>query len=181
MDISCLFYRIRDWFGAIQCWLRHCNNRNHWRMAKRAFESYPFDYDELLQIERDKLKEMRAYFEKSNITMPETYAQMIRYISLAIRMLDIMLHEEKLFDYEGEMKTIELEEKDENGDPYYRLDMSDMVYHCRVKVNMNNLHRFVPDERQQGVYRLHPHEFYRLKAKYLYYKIRAYHTEEWWD
>lgn len=181
MSIKHPFYRLRNIFLSIRCWLRVSNNSCHWEMAQTAFESYPFDYGYLLSIEREKLKDMLAYFQHGHITTTETYAHMTRYISIAIQLLNIMLDNVDTFHYDGEMKFIELDKKDEIGEPLYELNMDELVYHCDVKVNMKNLCRFVRNESHQKIYHTHPHELYKQKAKHLYYKIRLYYTEEWWD
>ena len=181
MNFTDIPYRLHHLYRSIRCWFHVSNNRQHWEMTKTALESYPFDYCYLLYLEQDKLKEMLTYFEKGHITTPETYDHMKRYLRLAIKMLDIMLSKADTFTYDGDMKFIELEEKDENGEPLYRMDGSNLVYHCKVNVNLSNINRFIHNDSMRSFCLNHPHELYEIKAKHLYYKIRLYHTEEWWD
>lgn len=60
----------------------------------------------------------------------------------------------------------------------------DFQYHCDVKVNVKNAHRFVPggkDNPHIEHWKEHAHEIYIAKAKHLYHKIREQYDGRWWD
>ena len=55
---------------------------------------------------------------------------------------------------------------------------------CDVKVNTRNADRFLPQglsEKAKQYWLDHPDEIYKLKARYLYHKIRLERDETWWD
>lgn len=56
-----------------------------------------------------------------------------------------------------------------------------LKYESLVHPNYRNAHRFVYNEREREFFEQYPHELYLRKAKHLYYAIRAYYTDMWWD
>ena len=56
--------------------------------------------------------------------------------------------------------------------------MDELEYILKCNVNTRNYKRFNISE---SVMKLHPHELYIEKARYLYHKIRLYYEQTWWD
>jgi hypothetical protein len=141
-------------------------------MKSRKFRriwGQPWDYCYLLELEQYKLKEMSAYFKKSQLTVGWEFQ--VRDIELCIKLIDIIL------------------EKDQ----YYR----SWLHNCYgsiphkqlpfpVYVNSKNCKRFMPllDSFKENNVVLRTGLYISLrqkKALYLYNKIRAYRMEHWWD
>ena len=102
----------------------------------------------------------------------------IRDMRLCLSLIDIFTDKRELFHFTGKL----LSEPVEGEDGTYRIvESPDFKYHCNVNVNLGNISRFVPKEEERGFYEKHPDEFYKLKARYLYHKIRFNNEITWWD
>ena len=129
----------------------------------------PWDFAYLLELEQYKLKEMSAYFKKSQLTVGWEFQ--VRDIELCIKLIDIIL------------------EKDQ----YYRSWLDNCygsIPHKRlpfpVYVNSKNYKRFMPLLEKFGYDDIHLQANMNInlrqrKALYLYNKIRAYRMECWWS
>ena len=94
-----------------------------------------------------------------------------------LKVLKILNNEVDTFTYEGKMKFIE----SPNRPNTYILDNDNMKYICKVNVNLKNIRRFVKNESAIKFIMNHPHELYELKARYLYFKLKAHYVDDWWD
>lgn len=126
-----------------------------WKLVYTAYKGAPWDWLYLLELEQMKLKEMKNYFEKSVITDNRNN---IKWISICIKLLDIMLHEDMMTSAE-EMK-------------HY--------------VNTRNYKRFyrlqgIPWSDVKFFIKKYPGDLRYIKATNLYYKIRGEYTFNWWD
>ena len=164
------------WYSFIG-WFKYHFNKENWNLMKEVWKGRPRDCDYLYYLEKVKIEEMIAYHTKANryVVVEED----IKWMKLAVKLIDIITGETSLFGYTGDVKWNKLE------DGNYEMDNSDLVYHCYVNVNTKNGYRFIP----QGKTNPHldywitngKHEIYRLKAKALYHKIRNEKDEAWWD
>lgn len=155
-----MFYTIRRIYNDAKCWFRHCFNKNHWKVVKEAILGYPFDYCYMWQLERAKLVEMQKFFESSDLTVDDS--KIAKEISLAIKLLDIILFEDDLYEYNHKTKE----------------------YKCLVKVNTNNMHRFSKVENEEikkFVIDHMLHKLYITKAKHLYYELMKNKIRTWWN
>lgn len=182
--ISRLWWRIKDVFLSIKAWFCNCFNKKHFSVVKTAFIGYPWDHCYLYDLEYAKLEEMEAYFEKSNITTIETYANMLKYIRIAKYCLNVMRDKVDTFTYEYPGK-LEFKQCDSDDNLYECINSDELfkTYKCLVNVNTNNISRFFNnlDESDINYIKQYPHELYIKKAKYLYYKIRYEQDHKWWD
>ena len=121
---------------------------------------------------------MAAYFERSQIV--EGWEHTVRELRLCTRLIDIITENDdvELFHYNGDWH---FEPCKDNPEYYEMVFSDDHEYVCDVKVNLRNIRRFVTDEKLIDYYMKFPHEFYKIKAQYLYHKIRAYKELNWWD
>ena len=156
------YYMVRKW-SDLKCWCKHNLNRYHWKTVKKAWCGYPFDYNYMLDLQQAKFEEMYNYFQNSDIVAD---AHMIRRdLKLIIKLLKIIREEELCFTY------------DINGDSFKRGQ-----YRCLVNVNLNNIDRFVKNEKEKKfIKEKMQHELYIYKAKNLYYKLLMNRLETWWD
>jgi len=151
------------------------HTRKEWfSLLKETLLSYPYDHSYLLRLEQIKLKEMIAYHKKAQRFVG--VEKVIRDMNIAVGLLDIMLGNKDLFHFDGDLLFNKIEGKDE----YEVVKSTDFKYVSDINVNLRNIDRFIPKERQK-IYLDMPHELYIEKAKVLYYKIRLEHTDEWWD
>lgn len=70
-------------------WFRVNFNKYHLKLVWKTFLGYPYDWENLLELEKLKLEEMLYYFRNSDIV---DHKQDIRNITWSIKMLDRILN-----------------------------------------------------------------------------------------
>lgn len=170
---------LRSKFNGVIYWIKVHTKKRFLRVLKTALSGYPFDHIYLIELEKAKLNEIADYLEESDRFVGVEFA--VRDIRICCNLIDIFTGKRVLFHYDGDLKFVESDKKDENGKPLMELNGDDLKYSCDVKVNIKNASRFVKDEKFIKFYTEHPHELYELKARYLYHKIRYEREQEWWD
>ena len=161
-------------------WVRIHTKKRFLRVLKATLESYPFDSSYLLVIEQAKINEIADYMELNQRF--EGWEYVVRDLRLCSRLIDILRNETDYFHFNGNLKFVESEEKDENGNSLMEIKHTDdFKYVCDVHVNMKNIDRFLFHEAERKMFENQPHELYLRKARCLYHKIRAEREEEWWD
>ena len=85
-------------------------NKHFFRLLKTVFTSYPYDYCYLLEIEAAKIREMAEHFKKVNSGEKIGFAyegmeKDVWYMELAVKLIDIMVHDENLFHYDFDKAT----------------------------------------------------------------------------
>lgn len=165
-------------FREIRGWFRFHFRKEFFKLLKEVFKSYPYDGAYLLELEKAKMLEMAAYFERSQLV--EGWERMVKELKLCAILIDIITEDDdiKLYHYNGDWH---FEPRKDNPEYYEMVFSDDHEYVCDVKVNLRNIRRFVTDEKSIDYYMKFPHEFYKIKAQYLYHKIRAYKELNWWD
>ena len=102
------------------------------REFKRVW-GQPWDYSYLLSIEQRKLKEMAAYFKKSQLTVGWEFQ--VRDCELCVKLLDIILEKDK--DYRAWLNT-------NYGEQARKSEMvGKKPFHKHI--NLKNLKRFLFD------------------------------------
>ena len=142
------------------------------REFKRVW-GQPWDYSYLLSIEQRKLKEMAAYFKKSQLTVGWEFQ--VRDCELCVKLLDIILEKDK--DYRAWLNT-------NYGEQARKSEMvGKKPFHKHI--NLKNLKRFFPqvnlDETNPNLLNSFMVEVRIQKAFHLYHKIRLYRMMHWWD
>ena len=160
-------------------WLKIHTRKRFLRIVKTAFSGYPYDYYYLLELEQAKLNEMADYLEENDRFVGVEFC--VRDIRTCSSLIAIFTGKKSLFHYDGKIKFVPSDEKDENGESLMELNGDNLKYFCDVRVNTKNIRRFVPDEKLIEYYTEHLHELYELKAQKLYHKIRCEKEKEWWD
>jgi len=180
-------FKKEPWFKTayynVRSWIKFTFNKDHLALMKEAYTSRPYDHYFLTQLEYQKIKEMVNYQDRVRRHVDVEYE--IRDMRICLSLLEIILEKRELFHYTGDLVFVPIPEEERKED-YKEGDMKlvptpDFKYHCDVNVNLKNMKRFVHKEKLYEFYTSHPDEFYRLKAKALYHKIRFEHEEEWWD
>lgn len=161
------------WYRFI-AWIKYHFNKDFLRIIITAFKGYPWQDDFLYELERAKIQEMMNYHNKVRRFVDVEYV--IRDMQICLNLIDIILNQEDLYTYDGEINYV----KTEDGN-YEMVPTENFKYHCLVNVNISNISRFIKNEKIKEYYIKNPHEIYILKAKYLYHKIRYEHDAEWWD
>lgn len=147
-----------------------------------VIKSTPYEYSDLLEIERVKLIEMRDYFFDANISDGDM--KVSKEINLAIKLLDILRNETDYFHFEDPypnepkeqtwLKTGNKNTEKWNGDYWARHHK----YVCDVYVNTRNASRFVHPSVVK-YYQEHASDLYFEKARHLYHLIRERLEEGW--
>ncbi len=139
-------------------------------MKARDFKriwGYNWDFQYLLQVEQRKIKEMASYIAKHKRYVG--WEKSVWEMNMCIQLIDIILEKDK----------------------YYKswLHNSFGGYNCSAKpfpihINVRNISRFMKNYTLPENSKLRNHiipEIRRIKALYLYNKIRALKLMTWWD
>ena len=178
-NLKTLFHK-DNWFlnayHSIRSWFKFTFNKNHIRLMKEAYRGRPWDFGYLWDLEYAKIKEMADYLEKSNRFVGVEYV--VRDMRICLSLIEIFSDKRDLFHFDGKLLN---DEKCNRGVTVKAVGIPDFEYKCHVNVNLKNISRFVDDKDAQKWYINYPHEFYELKARYLYHKIRREREMKWWD
>ena len=166
-----IFYNIKNFFKSLK---RSC------KYFKIMWSNQPYDYSYLLELEREKLKDMYKYFSNANIIEDEWIRA--RDCKLAIALLDIILEDDSSYDVylpkfgdfiEGKHNIRYVIRKYVNDSNINRFMNRDICKKYRIassKKNENdNLPIIIRDELRIE------------KAWNLYCKLREYRLRTWWD
>lgn len=167
-------HRLRE----IRGWFRFHFRKEFFKFLKEVLKSYPYDSSYLFEVEKAKMLEMAAYFERSQLV--EGWERTVKELRLCARLIDIITENDSvdLFHYNGDWH---FEPCKDNPEYYEMVFSDDHEYVCDVKVNLRNVRRFETNEKLIDYYMKNPHELYKLKAQHLYHKIRLYRELNWWD
>lgn len=175
---------VKTWYG-ICSWFRYTFDKSHIRLVKEAFNGRPWDEGYLLDLEYAKIKEMKAYQERTQRFEGVEYV--IRDMGICLSLIEIFTGKRSTFEYEGNLEFVDADPKfgvDENGEPLKEIKPGNLKYICKVRVNTKNADRFIPKGLSDNIRKYwieHPDEIYIAKARYLYHKIRYEKEQEWWD
>lgn len=145
-------------------------------MKPRAFKRVwgkPWDYGYLLKLEQYKIREMRDYFQKSQLVVGWEFQ--VRDLTICDKLIDIIIEEDK--QYQSWLHS--------NYDAEDRRKNKGLKF--PIYVNVRNYKRFLSQARYDAT-GMSPFliEHFKVslrqqKALYLYNKIRAYRMQNWWD
>ena len=138
-----------NWWNTIKSYIKRNITVARFNVIKTAIVSPPYCWLYLLQLEKAKLEETLAYFEKMYFI---DHKRDIYWINICINLLDIMINMDYR-DPEGEVKV-----NFKNLKRFY------------IK------HGEITWEEIEDFARAHPKELYYIKASDLYYKIRSRYT-----
>ena len=172
-------------FEYVYRWYHNIVKNTRWFLAglKRwfsyfrvSFRIYDFDYTSILEIERHQLERV-----KNSLVNRRKYIDWDRSakeIELAIKLLDIVLHESEDIIFIG--KSVDI---DENGK--LSLDPNSKWLYPH-NVNTNNASRFVSPMmiskfNDPKIGELMKEDLRETKAWYLYNKIKYRYLRSWWD
>ena len=142
------------------------------RELKRVW-GHPWDYGYLLEIEQRKLKEMAAYFKKSQLTVGWKFQ--VRDCELCVKLLDIIMEKDPY--YKSWLRQAY------GGPAFEDTDVKFPVY-----VNTRNSDRFwkgfnskLETYSKKKILETMKSHLRSEKAFQLYHKIRMYRMHNWWD
>ena len=147
-------------------------------MKPRAFKRVwgkPWDYGYLLKLEQYKIREMRDYFQKSQLVVG--WELQVQDLTICDKLIDIILEEDK--QYQSWLHS------------NYNISAEDRWKSKGLKfpvyINVRNYKRFLPQARYDATDML-PFliENFKIslrqqKALYLYNLIRSYRMQRWWN
>jgi len=183
------FFKKPNWYRTIRYWF-YCNwNKEHWRLVKQAFLSYGWDYYFLTELEERQIDKALRWFSKHKRL--ESWEQTYRSLKWAKHCLHVINTEgSDYFHFTGKVEFIPVI-KDYYGNSIkspnnkkaelYEMDWSNHKYHYDGPyINTRNALRFInADNKEYYLKKLH--ELYVAKCKNLYYKIREYYSDIWYD
>lgn len=162
-------YKPKDIYSIIRHWIKTCGKyKTHWRFASYSmFHCYPWDYCYFLELQYEWIKKSQEYFNDYCYCSEEKKDEINRYQRIALGCLEIILDKKDYWDYDTKNHKIVM----------------------KVPVNLKNKHRFPymgidmngNKKMSTDIYENCPDEYYKQKAKYLYFKILRDYSENWWD
>lgn len=162
-----IYWKCRFTYSDIRMWFRYNFNKTHLNLIKTAWLSYSFDFSYMYVLEQAKLKEMYEYFKNAKILEKSNYDVYIRDISICIRLLDIIL--ENIDLDQGYINT-------RNWKRFLYNDIYKMTEHKCAGKSEKEIEKIQLDAANELKWYLR-----NIKATRLYYKIRLYKLESWWD
>ena len=165
--VTNIFYNIKVFFRSLK---RSC------KYFKIMWSNHPYDYAYLLELEREKLKDMYKYFSTANIIEDEWIRA--RDCKLAISLLNIILEDDSSYDMcfpngakigEGRC-VIRKYVNDYNIDRFMHRDICKRYRIESTKKNRNDDLLIITRD-----------ELRIAKAWNLYCKLREYSLRSWWD
>ena len=158
-----VYKTIRHWF--------YCNwNKEHWRLMKTAFMTYPWDYgytDTLMECQIDK---QIGWFEKHHL-VEGWDVDILRPLKWAKYCIHAINNETDLYTYDiTEHKITYLGPRLNYGN----LERYADLFKCRFSgsATIDDIKRFYLD---------HPEEYCLLKCRYILHKILLQYSHKWWD
>lgn len=158
-----IYKTIKNWF--------YCNwNKEHYRLIKTAFTSYPWDYCYMYYLMEAQFDKQIKWFEKHKV-VEDSDEQILRPIKWARHCAHTLCNDHELYEYD--IKT-------------------HIKTYVGPKVNYRNRERYVKLARSQfretpskeelfEYWEKYPEEYYQLKCQYLLHKIMFYYETGWWD
>lgn len=145
-------------------------------LVRTAFDSAPWDWTYLLQLEQAKFKEMAVYFERSKVASDWEFQ--VRDCKLCIKLIDIILEQDEPYTQWLQSNYGIYKNKSVSETEIFRVPIS-------THVNTRNAVRFVNDpdtyESDPATSNLFKVDLRQTKAFYLYQKIRLYKLQNLWD
>ena len=162
-------YWPKERYKDIRHWCKTCGKyKQHWKFASYCmFHCYPWDQDFLLRLQYEWLKKSQVYFNDHAYCSEDKLKDINKYQRICINLLEIMLNIRDYWDYDNKEKGVIM----------------------KIPYNIKNKDRFpyrgIDFEGNEcmstDMYKDNPDEYYKYKAKYLYFKILRDYSEEWWD
>lgn len=132
----------------------------------------------LYRLERHKLIQMRDYFNESDLVIVD-YKHMVSRINLAISLLNIIMQEDKEYEQYMDNNFGNIDKK------------TDDTAYIPTHVNYSNISIYNPStcftndfinerKKYKNLY-VYLMDIRREKAIKLYYQLRLFYTEQWWD
>lgn len=153
----------KDYWNKFRTWFV-CNGKNKysWKLAKYdIFNSYPWDEIYMFKSLKLQIEKSRHYFiNKAKYASEERKKEIIRYQTIAIKLLHILINTSELYVITKDGK--------------YQVP-SFVSY-----ANIQNVNRFTNNNDRKRILKQYPDELYILKARKLFYKIMDEKSCDWW-
>ena len=140
-------------WNTITNWLQSNLTISKLNVIKHAISDYPYDWADLMELEKAKLEEMHNYFSKS---WHVDHKHDLRWIKICIDLLDIIINEPEDHPYVNTQNM------------WRFIRSTDYV-------------KGVEKKDVEHYYKSYPQDLRWVKAEHLYYEIRKRYTSHWWD
>ena len=182
----CKKYKVLDWiddnilwyvwekpksaFKTVRYWF-YCNwNKEHYRLVKQAFTSYPWDYYFMYELMECQIDKQIRWFEKHKL-VENVDTDILRPLKWAKHCIHNMMNDVDLYtyDYESHTKTyVGPRINYKNFEIYYKDCKGDF----RGGATMEQVKEF---------YEKFPEEYYILKCRKVLFDILKQYSYRWWD
>lgn len=182
----CKKYKVLDWiddhivwyiwhkpksaYKTVKYWF-HCNwNKAHYHLVKTAFTSYPWDYYFLGDLVKCQIDKQIRWFDKHHL-VEGWDTEILRPLKWARHCLQYVNDDTELYTYDWKTKVktyIGPRINYRNIDRYLEMFRSDF----KTRPNKEQLINY---------YKKYPEEYYRLKCRYILFKILWQYEHCWWD
>lgn len=162
-------YKPKKIYKDIKHWWRTCGKYlQHWKFVSYCcFHCYPWDSGFFLRLQYEWLKKSQTYFnDKCYCSQEKLDNEINKYQRKCIGLLEIMLDIREYWDYDikkGVIMKIPYNLKNKERFPYRGIDSEGNEF------------------MSTDIYERNPEEYYKYKARYLYFKILRDYSESWWD
>jgi len=155
--------------GDIRHWCKTCGKYlQHWKFVWYCcFYCYPWDHDFFLHLQYEWLKKSQVYFNDKCYCSEEKLQEINRYQRISIGLLEIMLDIRDYWDYDSDKREVIMKI------PYNLKNKERFPYRG---IDLNGKECMATD-----IYEKNPDEYYKYKARYLYFKILRDYAGNWWD
>lgn len=167
-----VFYTIdkpKKIYQDIRHWIRCCAKYiQHWKFVFYCcFHCYPWDQDFLLRLQYEWIKKSQVYFNDHAYCSEDKLKEINRYQKICLGLLEIMLDKRDFSDYDMKNHKVIMNVP-------YNLKNKERFPYIGIDINGNKI-------LSTDIYENSPDEYYRYKARYLYYKILRDYSDNWWD
>ena len=153
----------------IMNWILTCGKyKSHWKFVWYCcFHCYPWDKDFMIKTQYYWLKKSQEYFNNRCYCSEDKLNEINRYQRICIGLIEIMLDIRDYWDYDMKSKKVIMKI------PYNLKNKERFPY---KGIDANGKECMATD-----IYENFPDEYYKYKARYLYYKILKNYSDNWWD
>lgn len=174
-----IWYLIKDYYSTIRGWFYYNFNNYFFNTIRTVLTSYPYDYAFNLRIEKSRIIEMIEYFKKSNEYFD--HDNDIFYMNICVNLIDTILSDgDHLYDIRYKNMNSTNECNDNSTD-------NKIEYVYNRNINIKNIGRYLKYTNFKTIdeatkfYEKYKVEFYLLKARVLFYRIKLEKEYGWWD
>lgn len=168
----------KERYKDVRHWFRVCARfKSHWKLVNYVlFHCYPWDFYYFMELQKLWIDKSNEYFKHFDYCDEDKKAEILKYQRICSRLIDIITenyNDLKWWDFDEETHKItpkiHINMRNSYRFPYRGIDpqTGNDVWNCTEMYKNDN-----------GACKV---EYYKIKAKYLYFKIIKDYADNWWD